>query len=57
MYPQIPCVGGGVPGRLIGSFDEYLSKRREFHQEHPADNSNQRVSVECEKEMWDRFKL
>lgn len=48
-------VWGGVPGRLIGAFDEYLIKRREFHVEHPADNSKQEILPECEEEMWERF--
>lgn len=48
-------VWGGIPGRLIGSFDEYLSRRRAFHVEHPANNAKQEISPECEEEMWERF--
>ena len=48
-------VVGGVPARVITSFDEYLAKRREFHVEHPANNTKQEISLECEIEMWERF--
>lgn len=48
-------VVGGVPARVISQLDDYLSKRREFIVEHPADNAKQEISSECEEEMWDRF--
>lgn len=48
-------VWGGVPGHLIGSFDDYLSKRRKFSVEHPANNTKQEILLECETEMWERF--
>lgn len=48
-------VVGGVPAKVISSFDEYLSKRREFSVEHAANNARQTASPECEKEMWERF--
>lgn len=40
---------------MIAPFDEYLSKRREFRVEHPANNAKQEISPECETEMWERF--
>lgn len=49
-------VVGGVPARVIAPFDEYLSKRREFRIEHPANNAKQEISPECETEMWERFR-
>lgn len=48
-------VVGGVSGRLICTFEEYLQRRRQFTVEHPADNSNQLISKECEEEMWAAF--
>lgn len=48
-------VVGGVPVRVIGSFDDYLSKRREFSVEHSANNAKQEISPECEKELWEKF--
>lgn len=48
-------VWGGVPGRFICSFEDYLQRRRQFTVEHPADNSNQLISKECEEEMWAAF--
>ena len=49
-------VVGGVPARVISSFDEYLSKRREFTVEHPADNARQEISPACESEAWEKFR-
>lgn len=49
-------VVAGVPARVISSFDDYLSKRRDFIVEHPANNAKQEISPACEEEMWDRFK-
>ena len=49
------CVWGGVPGRFIESFDDYLEKRRQFTLEHPADNHNLNISPECEEEIWSKF--
>lgn len=48
-------VVGGVPARVISSFENYLSKRKEFSVEHPANNAKQEISPECEQEMWERF--
>lgn len=50
------CVWGGVPGRYLCSFDEYLQRRREFAVEHPADNANMEISPACEEEMWNAFR-
>lgn len=49
------CVVGGVPAKVISTFDDYLEKRRTFSVEHPANNIWQEVSPECEEEMWTRF--
>lgn len=48
-------VWGGVPARFICSFEDYLQKRRRFTVKHPADNTNQLISKECENEMWAVF--
>lgn len=48
-------VVGGVPTRIIGSFDDFVKKRREFQMKYPADNMHQIVSPDCESEMWERF--
>lgn len=46
---------GGVPARIIGNFEDFVKKRREWHVEHPADNARQYISSECEIEMWETF--
>lgn len=48
-------VVGGVPAKVIGSFEDFVQKRRESQMEHPADNDNQVVSPECEMEAWEKF--
>ena len=48
-------VVGGVPARVISTFDQYLAKRVTFTVEHPACNEKQQISPECEAEMWFRF--
>ncbi len=48
-------VVAGVPAKVISSFDDYIIKRRMFTVEHPANNSNQEISIDCENEMWKRF--
>ena len=48
-------VVGGVPAKVISSFEDYLNKRRMFSVEHPANNERQEISPECEAEMWERF--
>lgn len=50
-------VVGGVPAKVLMSFDEYLAKRREFKVDHPASNSKQEISPACEDEMWEKFLL
>lgn len=50
-------VVGGVPAKVICSFEDYLSKRREFTVEHPANNAKQDISPECEDEMWKQFRI
>ena len=49
-------VVGGVPARVLSSFDDFIAKRREFTLEHPANNAKQEVSPECEEELWARFR-
>lgn len=46
---------GGVPARVIGTFDAFVEKRREWHMEHSADNVRQHITAECEKEVWKLF--
>ena len=48
-------VAAGVPARVIMSFNDYLSKRKQFTVNYSADNANQKISPECEAEMWKRF--
>ena len=48
-------VVGGVPAKVIASFDNYLTRRRTFSVEHSANNARQEISPECEEEMWARF--
>lgn len=49
-------VVGGVPARVLSSFDDYIAKRREFTLEHPANNAKQEISPECEEELWSKFR-
>lgn len=49
-------VVAGVPARVIGSFDDFVSKRENLHYEHPADNWAQYISEDCEREMWLLFR-
>lgn len=48
-------VVGGVPAKVIGKFDDFVEKRKMFHMDHPADNMNENISPECEKEAWEKF--
>jgi len=48
-------VVGGVPAKVISSFEDYLNKCRTFSVEYPANNERQEISPECEAEMWERF--
>ena len=48
-------VVGGVPARVIGSFEEFVSKRKQFTVINAADNMRQEISIECENEMWEKF--
>ena len=49
-------VVGGVPARVLSSFDDFIAKRREFTLEHPANNAKQEVSPECVEELWEKFR-
>lgn len=48
-------VVGGVPAKVIGSFDDYVEKRKSFHMDCPADNMGMQASTACEEEAWKRF--
>lgn len=48
-------VVAGIPARVVTTFEKYLAKRKEFYVRHPANNMNQEISPECEKEMWEMF--
>lgn len=48
-------VVGGVPARIIGNFEDFVSKRKDFKLVNPADNMRMLVSGDCEKELWDLF--
>lgn len=48
-------VVGGVPARVIGSFEEFVSKRKQFTVINAADNMRQEISIEYENEMWEKF--
>lgn len=48
-------VVGGVPARVIDTFENFVGKRRGWHVEFPADNVNQYISSKCEDEMWELF--
>lgn len=48
-------VVGGIPAKVIGSFEEFLAKRRKFHVDYPADNVKLNISKQCEKEAWEQF--
>lgn len=45
-------VVGGVPARVIGSFDKFVDKRRSVCFNHLPDNASQCLSTECEEEQW-----
>lgn len=48
-------VVGGVPAKVIGTFDEFVAKRKMFHMDHVANNAMQAVSRECIDESWKKF--
>lgn len=48
-------VVGGVPARIIGSFESFVKKREKFHIQYPPNNKAQQVSKECVEEMWKNF--
>lgn len=50
-------VEAGIPAKVVASFDDYLAKRREFDVEYPANNARQEISLPCEKEMWEMFRM
>ena len=49
-------VVGGIPAKILSSFDEYRSRRREFYVKNPANNAKQEISPACEEEMWEMFR-
>ena len=46
---------GGVPANVIGTFEDFAEKRRQFHIKCPANNAKQSISQECEDTMWKLF--
>lgn len=48
-------VVGGVPAKVIGSFDKFLEKRSRYVMEHTPDNANQKVSSSLVDEAWGKF--
>ena len=49
-------VVGGIPAKVLGPFDKFVEKRKEFNVENVADNNNMDISAACEEEMWKRFR-
>lgn len=45
-------VVGGVPARVIGTFDEFVEKRKSKCFKHLPNNAKQSISAECEEEQW-----
>lgn len=48
-------VVGGMPAKVIGNFNDFLKKRKDFKANNPADNTNMYISKECEEEQWKNF--
>ena len=48
-------VVAGIPAKVITTFNDYVSKRRQFTLEHPANNLKQEISPECEEDLWEAF--
>ena len=48
-------VVGGIPAKVLGPFDKFVEKRKEFNIENVADNNNMDISAACEEEMWKKF--
>ena len=48
-------VYGGVPARKIGDFEELIKNREEFTLDNLPDNSKQKLSLDCENEIWEKF--
>lgn len=46
---------GGVPAKVLCTFEEYIEKRKTFHMEHLPNNVTQTVSELCVKEAWEKF--
>ena len=47
---------GGVPARKIGSFTDFLDKRKRYSMNNSPNNLKQSISKECEDEAWILFK-
>lgn len=54
--PSNSVVGGG-PARVLGTFDDFVHKRRNLHTVNAVCNAKQSVSKECEEELWAAFRL
>lgn len=48
-------VVAGVPSRILGSFEDFVEKRKKVCYVHKVDNKQQNVSYECENELWENF--
>lgn len=48
-------VVGGVPAKVIGSFDKFVEKRSRCVMKHTPDNATQKVSKACADEAWKNF--
>lgn len=48
-------VVGGIPAKIINTFDDYVQKRNLYNLVHHPDNNKQKISIECEKEIWSKF--
>ena len=51
------CVAAGVPAKVIGKFEEFVSKRKEQRKQYPEELKphNQIICTELEKIMWEKF--
>ena len=50
------CIVGGVPARVIGSFDDLLKRREVEEYPNQLAPANQKVSSELEEYLWSEFR-
>lgn len=48
-------VVAGIPATIVCDFKDYLIKRSKFNPKYSPDNLSQKISEDCESEMWNRF--